>query len=83
MGIEKTGADSMPSIARSIHHRMRRECATKYSKRASLSPVEALCVAAQVGVADVREGRVRGFGSPRELDQHFDALAESAIASVR
>ncbi|WCM23661.1 hypothetical protein NDK50_22675 [Paraburkholderia bryophila] len=83
MGIEKTGADSMSSTARSIRHRMGRGYATNYSKRASLSLVEALRAAAQVGIADVSAGRVQGFGSPRELGQHFDAIAESAIASVR
>ncbi|SOF00900.1 hypothetical protein SAMN05446635_8971 [Burkholderia sp. OK233] len=83
MGIEKTGTDSMTSIASTIGRRMRRGYATHYSRHASLSLAEALRDAAQVGIADVRAGRVQGFGSPFELDQHFDAIAESAIASVR
>lgn len=83
MGIEKTGTDSMTSIASTIRRRMRRGYATQYSQHAWLSLAEALRYAAQVGIADVRAGRSQGFGSPLELDQHFDAIAESAIASVR
>jgi len=83
MGIEKTGTDSMTSLASTIRGRMRRGYATQYSQHAWLSLVEALRDAAQVGIADVRAGRAQSFGSPHELDQHFDAIAESAIAFVR
>jgi hypothetical protein len=83
MGIEKTGTDSMTGIASTIRRRMRRRYATQYSQHTSLSLTEALRDVAQAGIADVRAGIVEGFGSPLELDQHFDAIAESAIASVR
>jgi hypothetical protein len=73
----------MTSIARTIRRRMRRRYATQYPQRASLSLAKALRDAVRVGIADVRAGRIRDFGSPRQLDQHFDAIAASAIASVR
>ena len=44
--------------------------------------IEALRDAVQVGIADVKAGRVQSFGSAEELGQHFDAIAASAIASA-
>jgi hypothetical protein len=55
----------------------------RYHLCVSLSLAHAVRDAAWLGIADVQAGRVQGFGSPRELDQHFDAIAESAIAFVR
>lgn len=44
--------------------------------------IEALRDAAQVGIADVKAGRIQSFRSAEELDQHFGAIAASAIASA-
>jgi hypothetical protein len=73
----------MSSIARTIRRRVSRRYATQYRLCASLSLADALRDAARVGIADVKAGRIQRFGSPQALDQHFDAIAESAIASVR
>lgn len=45
--------------------------------------IEALRHAAQLGIADVKAGRIQSFGSADDLDQHFGAIAESAIESAR
>lgn len=73
----------MSSIARTIRRRVRRRYTMRYHLCVSLSLAHAVRDAAWLGIADVQAGRVQGFGSPRELDQHFDAIAESAIAFVR
>ncbi|NYH25983.1 hypothetical protein [Paraburkholderia bryophila] len=45
--------------------------------------IEALRDVAQIGLADVKAGRMRTLDSREQLDQHFSAIAEDAIASVR
>ena len=38
--------------------------------------------AARLGIEDVKAGRMRTLNSLEQLDQHFGAIAEAAIASV-
>ncbi|SEB12036.1 hypothetical protein [Paraburkholderia sartisoli] len=39
--------------------------------------------AAHIGISDVKAGRIEILGSRDQLDQHFSAIAEDAIESVR
>ncbi|OAJ59375.1 hypothetical protein A6V36_27400 [Paraburkholderia ginsengiterrae] len=45
--------------------------------------IEALRDVAHIGIADVKAGRIQTLGSREQLDQHFSAIAEDAIESVR
>lgn len=47
---------------------------------ANAARVEALRLAADRGIADIKAGRFLAFGSGAELDQHLSAAADQAIA---
>jgi hypothetical protein len=44
--------------------------------------IEALRDAAHIGIADVKAGRIQTLDSIGQLDQHYSAIAEDAIASA-
>lgn len=73
----------MASIARTLRRCVHRRYATRYRLCTPLSAADALRDAARFGVEDVRAGRIQSFSSPQALNQHFDAIAESAIAAAR
>ncbi|MBU7440249.1 hypothetical protein [Paraburkholderia fungorum] len=56
--------------------------AFRMTKRKDRTWVETLRDAAHIGIADVKAGRIQTLGSREQLDQHFSAIAEDAIASV-
>jgi antitoxin ParD1/3/4 len=54
----------------------------RMTERKDRAWIEALRDAAHIGIADVKARRIQTLGSREQLDQHFSAIAEDAIASV-
>jgi hypothetical protein len=56
--------------------------ASRMIKRKDRAWVEALRDLAHIGIADVKAERIQTLGGCEQLDQHFSAIAEDAIACV-
>jgi hypothetical protein len=52
------------------------------TEREERAQLQHLRNAAHVDIEDVKAGRMRTFNSLEQLDQHFGAIAEAAIASL-